>query len=95
MEVRTVFLPVASEAGRCKIVPTGKRQLLSVQVMLASSVCVCVRACVRACMHACVHACVCACSSIIIIKFMGWDPKGLYRRLRPVKVLFQPNWEVW
>ena len=44
------------------------------------------------CVCVCVCMCLCVCSSIIIIKFMGWDPKGLYRRLRPVKVLFQPNW---
>lgn len=35
-------LPVSSEAGGCKIVPTEKLHLLSVQVLLLPSVCACV-----------------------------------------------------
>ena len=40
MELRTVSLPVTSEAGECKIVPTGKMHLLFVQVLLVFSECV-------------------------------------------------------
>ena len=40
MELRTVSLPVTSEAGEHKVVSTGKMLLLSAQVLLVSSVCV-------------------------------------------------------
>ena len=35
-------------------------------MVLAHSVCVCVRACVHACMRACVHACVRACVLVVL-----------------------------